>query len=95
MKRTALLVAASTSLFVTFVATVKAQTGLTAQEAHAIGVDAYLYFYPLISMDVTRKVFTNVEPGKEPGRGPMNTVQSLGAYPPANDKGVVRYNFDT
>jgi hypothetical protein len=71
------------------------ETPITAQEAHAIGVDAYLYFYPLITMDVTRKVFTNVEPGKEFGRGPMNTFQSMPAYPAASDKGVVRYNFDT
>jgi hypothetical protein len=71
------------------------ETPITEQEAHAIGVDAYLYFYPLISMDVTRKVFTNVEPGREFGRGPMNTFQSMPAYPAASDKGVVRYNFDT
>jgi hypothetical protein len=72
-----------------------AETPITEQEAHAIGVDAYLYFYSLISMDVTRKVFTNVEAGKEYGRGPMNTFQSMPAYPAASDKGVVRYNFDT
>jgi hypothetical protein len=71
------------------------ETPITAQEAHAIGVDAYLYFYSLITMDVTRKVFTNIEPGKEFGRGPMNTFQSMPAYPAASDKGVVRYNFDT
>jgi hypothetical protein len=72
-----------------------AETPITEHEAHAIGVNAYLYFYSLISMDVTRKVFTNVEPGKEYGRGPMNTFQSMPAYPAASDKGVVRYNFDT
>ena len=72
-----------------------AETPITEQEAHAIGVDAYLYFYPLITMDVTRKQFTNIEPGKEPGRGPMNAFWNVPAYPAASDKGVVRYNFDT
>ena len=33
---------------------------ITEQEAHAIGVDAYVYFYPLITMDITRKQLTNV-----------------------------------
>ena len=43
-------------------------TAITEQEAHAIGVDAYVYFYPLMTMDVTRKQFTNIEPGKEFGK---------------------------
>src|SRR5262245_53116465 len=64
-------------------------------EAHAIGIDAYLYFYPLITMDLTRKQMTNIEPGKEPGRGPMNMFQNLPEFPPANLKVVVRPNFDT
>jgi hypothetical protein len=68
---------------------------VTEQEAHAIGVDAYIYFYPLVSMDITRKQFTNIEPGKEFGKGPMNTFVNLPEYPPANFKGVVRPNFDT
>jgi hypothetical protein len=71
-----------------------AQTALTEQEAHAIGVDAYLYFYPLISMDVTRKQLTNIEPGKGFG-GPMNTFVNIPAYPTAADRAVVRPNFDT
>ena len=32
-------------------------------------MDAYVYFYPLMSMDITRKQFTNVEPGKESLQG--------------------------
>jgi len=70
-------------------------TPLTEQEAHAIGVDAYLYFYPLVSMDITRKQFTNVEPGKVFGKAPMNMFVSEPEYPPADFKGVVRVNFDT
>ncbi|PTR23909.1 MULTISPECIES: DUF1254 domain-containing protein [unclassified Pseudomonas] len=72
-----------------------AQTKITAEEAHAIGVDAYIYFYPLLSMDITRKQFTNIEPGKEFGKGPMNMFVSVPQYPPAEFKGVVRANFDT
>jgi hypothetical protein len=68
---------------------------ITEAEAHAIAVDAYVYFYPLVTMDVTRKQFTNIEPGKELGKGPMNTFNNVPEYPPANFKGVVRPNFDT
>ncbi len=32
-------------------------------EAHATGVDAYVYFYPLVSMDLTREQSTNIETG--------------------------------
>ena len=46
-------------------------------DAHAIGVAAYLYFYPLVTMDVTRKQLTNTEPGKLPGHGPMNTFANF------------------
>jgi hypothetical protein len=67
----------------------------TEAEAHAIAVDAYVYLYPLVTMDVTRKQFTNIEPGKELGKGPMNTFNNVPEYPPANFKGVVRPNFDT
>jgi hypothetical protein len=68
---------------------------LTAEQARAIAVDAYVYFYSLITMDVTRKQFTNVEAGKEFGKGPMNMFVNVPVYPPADFKGVVRSNFDT
>ena len=66
---------------------------ITEEEAHAIGVDAYVYFYPLVTMDITRKQFTNIEPGKEFGKGPMNMFVNVPEYPPANFKGVVRSEF--
>src|ERR1700689_3660811 len=67
---------------------------MKAGEAHAIGVDAYIYFYPLILMDLTRKQSTNILM-PEFGKGPMNTFVNVPAYPPADFKGVVRSNFDT
>ena len=68
---------------------------LTEDQARAIAVDAYIYFYPLITMDITRKQSTNIEAGKEFGKGPMNMFINVPAYPPADFKGVVRSNFDT
>ena len=34
---------------------------ISPEEAHAIGVEAYVYFYSLVTMDITRKQLTNVE----------------------------------
>jgi hypothetical protein len=73
----------------------KSSAAVSEQEVHAIGVSAYLYFYPLVTMDVTRKQFTNVEPGKEVGHAPMNMFANVPEYPPANIRMVVRPNFDT
>ena len=95
MKRAALGVLFGVSLFASLAASAGAQPAVTEQEAHAIGVDAYLYFYSLVSMDVTRRQFTNIEPGKEFGKGPANMFVNVPEYPPANFKGVVRSNFDT
>lgn len=72
-----------------------ADAAVTAEEAHAIAVDAYLYFYPLISMEVTRRQLTNIEAGKEPGRGPSNMFHHMRAFPTADFRVVVRPNFDT
>jgi hypothetical protein len=72
-----------------------ASPAITEQEAQAIAVDAYVYFYSLVTMDVTRRQFTNIEPGKELGKGPMNMFNNVPEYPPADFKGVVRPNFDT
>jgi hypothetical protein len=68
---------------------------LTPEEAQSIATDAYIYFYPLISMDITRKQSTNIEPGKEFAKGPMNTFVNVPAFPPGDLKIVVRVNFDT
>ena len=66
-----------------------------AEEAYEIGMEAYVYLYPLVTMDVSRRQLTNIEAGKMTGRGPMNTFTHIRAYPTADFREVVRPNFDT
>jgi len=97
MKRTALIalgyIAALFAL--PFFTAAHAQSKLSPADARAIAVNAYLYFYPLLSMELSRIHFSNIGPGKEFGKGPMNTFVNIKEYPPGDFKGVVRVNFDT
>ena len=68
---------------------------ITEDEAHSIGVNAYLYFYPLVTMDITRKQLTNQQPGPGSLGGPMNRFANIEAFPTADMRVVVRPNFDT
>lgn len=83
------------SFFLLPAASVRAAEPISEEEAQAISVEAYIYFYPLVTMDITRKQFTNVEPSRELGKAPMNMFANIPEYPPADFKGVVRPNFDT
>jgi hypothetical protein len=47
MKRKTLAALFGVGLFATLVSPAISQTAITEQEAHAIAVDAYLYFYRL------------------------------------------------
>jgi hypothetical protein len=68
---------------------------LTPEEARTIAGEAYTYLYPLISMEITRRVMTNVPPGVRIGAGPMNLFSHARTFPPAEFRDVVRPNFDT
>ncbi len=73
----------------------KTRVEISEQEAYAIAAEAYSFFYPLVTMDITRKQCTNVAAGAKPGFGPMNLFSHMRAYPDADFKVVVRPNFDT
>ena len=89
-------IALALALMAATLAPAMAATGpVTEEEAHAIGVDAYLYFYPILTMDVTRKQLTNEEPMPGGIGGPMNRFANVGAFPTADMRVVVRPNFDT
>lgn len=68
---------------------------LTATEAYEISKEAYVYFYSLQSMEITRRQCTNLKAGERPGFAPVNTFAHVRAYPDADFKTVVRPNFDT
>jgi len=66
------------------------------QEAYATAVDAYIYLYSLVTMDLTRLQMTNVPPDKAKGiQGPMNEFHHFRAFPDVEFRTVVRPNFDT
>ena len=72
-----------------------AASAVTPEEARQIAAEAFLYFYPLVSMDVTRRVTTNVPAGQSQMYGPANAFSNLQAFPTADFRAVVRPNFDT
>jgi hypothetical protein len=49
------------------------------REAEAIAVEAYVYLYPLVMMDATRRQMTNVEAGERVGFAPMTTFTHMRA----------------
>jgi hypothetical protein len=68
---------------------------VSADEAQAIAQEAYVYLYPLITMDVTRKQLTNLDPKVNPMGGPANAFTHIRTFPTAEMRTVVRPNFDT
>jgi len=90
----AILLASLTCVATTFSPDVSyAQASVSAQEAHDIAVAAYIYFYPLVTMDVTREQ-TNSVPGAA-ANSLANRFFHIRTFPPADFRAVVRPNFDT
>ncbi|HEY8899256.1 MAG TPA: DUF1254 domain-containing protein [Chthoniobacterales bacterium] len=65
-----------------------------ALEAVPAGVEAYIYGYPLVTMEMTRRIMTNVaEP--EGTRAPMGQFVRMREYPNAAFRDVTAPNADT
>lgn len=76
------------------VAGTRAPAQISPEEARAIAAEAYVYLYPLVLMNVTRRQMTNAEPGKFVARGPMNAFAHEREFPPMTFRDIVRPNFD-
>jgi hypothetical protein len=73
-----------------------AATPLSGDEATAIATDAYIYGYPLVTMEYTRRVLTNVaEAGTGGLNAPMGQLARSRSYPTAAFRGVTAPNADT
>lgn len=57
--------------------------------------EAYLYLYPLVTMEVSRQQGINLPADAKPGYGPPNSFHHLREFPPGDFRAVVRVNFDT
>jgi len=67
---------------------------ISAQEARQIAEDVYIYGYPLITMEMTRRVMTNVHE-LEGTRAPMGHLIRVREYPTAAFRDVTAPNADT
>jgi hypothetical protein len=63
-------------------------------ENFAIASEAYIYGYPLVTMEMTRRVMTNVAEPKGT-RAPMGRIIKLRQYPDAKFRDVTAPNADT
>ena len=64
------------------------------KEALEIGIEAYIYGYPLVTMEMTRRVMTNVAEAGEK-YAPMGQLTNMRQYPDASFKDVTAPNADT
>jgi hypothetical protein len=71
-----------------------APRSISSQEAQEIALDAYLYAYPMVLMQITRDVSTNVSEA-EGLHAPINQLAHARTFPDPSFTDVVRPNADT
>jgi hypothetical protein len=68
--------------------------GLEGVEEFWLATDAYVYGYPLVTMEMTRRIMTNVA-APETTRAPMGQFMKMRRYPDASFRDVTAPNADT
>lgn len=63
-------------------------------EARVIAIESYVYAYPLVTMEMTRRIMTNVE-AAQGSRAPMGQFVRMRSYPDASYRDVTAPNADT
>lgn len=62
----------------------------SGREIKAIAAETYIYLYPLVLMEITRRQMTS-----QPDAGPIGTFTHMREFPPGDFRDVVRPNYDT
>src|SRR5215468_6050532 len=70
------------------------EAAVKEKEAQEAAIDAYIYAYPLVTMEITRRVITNVETPAG-SKAPMGQLARLRNYPAVDDHSVTAPNADT
>jgi hypothetical protein len=96
VKNTLVALCLGLSVVVYFTACSKSGNGDKAglEEALSTATDAYIYGYPLVTMDMTRKQMTNVAVPDET-HAPLGQLLRARTYPPADFHTVTAPNADT
>ncbi len=72
----------------------EAKAALSEEEALRLGTEAYVYGYPLVTMEMTRRVMTNAAEPKDE-HAPMGQFYNSRGYPTAAFKDITAPNADT
>ncbi len=80
----------------TTIQTAEGQVEINSEELLQTVGEAYVFGYPLVLMDLTKKVSTNIaEPHPSRARAPINQLGHYRQFPDHNMKAVVKPNVDT
>jgi hypothetical protein len=69
--------------------------GLSQADANKAALDAYVYGFPLVLMDVTKEQSTNVAKPTISSAAPLNQFSNIPGFPPPENHAVVAPNADT
>jgi len=73
---------------------VREGSDLSEADALDVGIDAYVYGYPLVTTEMTRRVMTNAATAAST-HAPMGQFANVRSYPSPEDKDVTAPNADT
>ncbi len=66
-----------------------------SDDVRTLAAEAYIYLYPLVTMEATRRQAINTPAGDHPGFGLPDEFHHVREFPHADFRAVVRPNFDT